>query len=193
MVVSPCPGRGIKEIAIADRCTINWPTTIIRGASSCVPRRQADTKDTRYLYDADAINFARNNVQFRHLINRGRTAIVGPAAFRAAGSPLDVCSVGGRGATCGWISVWRSCGVRPGVSLDMANTMSDACQWEYAIYRTKNRCTPKNYKYGRRGKLLPPGYFRRKLSKFRSLAAVRCSHINLYTLVFVYWKHFALS
>lgn len=92
MVVGPCPGRGIKEIAIADRCTINWPATIIRGASSCVPRRQADTKDTRYLYDADAINFARNNVQFRHLINRGRTAIVGLAAFRAAGSPADVCS-----------------------------------------------------------------------------------------------------
>lgn len=32
--------RGIKEIAIADRCTINWPATIIRGASSCVPKRQ---------------------------------------------------------------------------------------------------------------------------------------------------------
>lgn len=92
MVVSPYPRRGIKEIAIADRCTINWPATIIRGASSCVPRRQADTKDTRYLYDADAINFARNNVQFRHLINRGRTAIVGLAAFRAAGSLPDVCS-----------------------------------------------------------------------------------------------------
>jgi len=192
MVVGPCPRRGIKEIAIADRCTINWPATIIRGASSCVPRRQADTKDTRYLYDADAINFARNNVQFRHLINRGRTAIAGPAAFRTAGSPPDEEMVGA--ATCGWISVDAfRCGARPGISPDMANTMSNACQWEYAIYRTKNRCTPKNYKYGRRGKLLPPGYFRRKLSKFRSLAAVRCSHINLYTLVFVYWKHFSLS
>lgn len=133
-------------------------------------------------------------MQFRHLINRGterpRSSV--PSLFE----PRDrhqTCAVDGRCQR----------------AVEFQLTLSDAARdlvFRPDIVNTDVRRVPMRIRYLRdkeslhtevlqirRGKLLPPGYFRRKLLKFRSLAAVRCSHINLYTLVFVYRKHFSLS
>lgn len=170
-----------------------------------MPKRQADTKDIGYLYDADLINFARNNVQFRHLINRGRTAIVDLAAFRAAGSPRNV--------RARWVqrvlefqltsslslsfslSLTSWCGARP-VFRPMrqtrcptrANESSVYLQDKDSLYTEELQMDDVENCFSR---LLSQKAF--EISFSSALRYAPCNDINLYTLVFVCRKHFSVS
>lgn len=176
---------GIKEIAIADRCGINWPAAIIRGArlGGCKPiPRIPDTHARR---------------RRCHKFRVKQRAISTPHKSRPNGH--------------------RRCGSRRfssrEIALEFQLTLLDARGPRYfppaqhgkhdvqrvpmrrarsRIYRTKIRCAPKNCKWTA-WKIASLAHFRGGKA-FRNSAAslrLRCSHNNLYTLVFVFRKHFS--
>lgn len=143
-------------------------------------------------------------MQFRHLINRDRTAIVDLAAFRAAGSPRNVWTR--------WVKRALEFQLTSSLSLFLFFSLPDgACDPVFRPMR-QTRCPTranessvylqdKDSLYTEElqmddvencfSRLLSQKAF--EISFSSALRYTSCNDINLYTLVFVCRKHFSVS
>lgn len=160
-----------------------------------MPRRQADTKDIGYLYDADPINFTEKQ---RAISTPHKSWPNGHRRSRSFSRPQnrhEMCARGGS-TTRGWISVDVLSLFDAACNLVFRPTRQTRCptraneSWS-AYLQNKDSLYTEELQMDDVENCLFRLLSRRKLSKFRFLA--RCNDINLYTLVFVYRKHFSVS